>query len=307
MPAPVNTTNWRLGLGFSLITALMWGGLPISLKAVLGDMDSMTVTWYRFSLSALIALLWYGRSSGTAFKHLFSKALWPLTLLAVGGLLVNYIFYLLGLDRTTAAAAQIIIQLAPLCLLVGSVLIFKEKFSTLQWMGVIAFSLGLLLFFHHRLRTMVGTDESYLLGLVLLVLAAISWAIYGLAQKQLMKTVSTNQLLLLIYISGTLCFLPAAEPAQILQLDGLGLGMLLFASLNTIIAYGCFGMAMTHWEASRVSATITLAPLFTLLFVHMTNIVAPNYIQTEPLDWLNWLGALLVVSGSTLAALGNKD
>ena len=299
-------TNWRLGLGFSLITALMWGGLPISLKAVLGDMDSITVTWYRFSLSALIALLWYGHRSGAAIRRLLSPPLLPLTLLAVSGLLANYIFYLLGLAGTTAEAAQIMIQLAPLLLLIGSVWLFKEPFSPLQWLGVIAVSTGLLLFFHHRLRTLASVDDSYLLGLLLLVLAAITWAAYGLAQKQILKQVSANDLLLLIYLAGTLCFLPASSPQQIFLLDGVGLGMLAFASLNTIIAYGCFGLAMTRWEASRVSATITLAPLFTLLFVYLANALYPGYIQTEPLDWLNWLGAILVVAGSTLAALGNR-
>ena len=300
-------TNWRLGLGFSLITALMWGGLPISLKAVLGDMDSLTVTWYRFSLSALIALLWYGHRSGPAIRRLLSPPLLPLTLLAVAGLLANYIFYLLGLDGTTAEAAQIMIQLAPLLLLVGSVWLFKEPFSPLQWLGVIAISCGLLLFFHHRLRSLASVDDSYLLGLLLLVLAAITWAAYGLAQKKILKQASSNDLLLLIYLAGTLCFLPGSSPQQVFQLDGVGLAMLVFASLNTIIAYGCFGLAMTHWEASRVSATITLAPLFTLLFVYITNALYPGYIQTEPLDWLNWLGALLVVAGSTLAALGNRE
>jgi drug/metabolite transporter (DMT)-like permease len=299
-------TNWKLGLGFSLVTAIMWGGLPIALKVILGEMDSITVTWYRFSISAMIAVFWYGRRSVGSIKRLFSPPLWPFTLLAVSGLLVNYVFYLMGLDHTTAEAAQILIQLAPLLLLVGSVWLFKEPFSRLQWLGVMAFTLGLLLFFHHRLRTLASLDESYLLGLLLLILAAITWAGYGLAQKQLLKHVSANDLLLLIYIAGSLCFLPASSPSQVLQLDGLGLVMLAFAALNTIIAYGSFGIAMTYWEASRVSAIITLAPLLTLFLVFLSNALYPGFIQTEALDWLNWLGAGLVVGGSTLAALGNR-
>ena len=299
-------TDWRLGLGFSLVTAIMWGGLPVALKFVLGDMDSITVTWYRFSLSALIALIWYGHRSAGAIRRLLSPPLWPLTLLAVSGLLANYILYLTGLHHTTAEAAQILIQLAPLLLLVGSVWFFKESFSLLQWLGVAGFTVGLLLFFHHRLRTLASVDESYLLGMFLLILAAITWAGYGLAQKRLLKHVNANELLLLIYIAGALCFLPVSSPGQIMLLDDLGLAMLAFVSLNTIIAYGCFGMAMTHWEASRVSAVITIGPLLTLLFVYMSNVISPGHIETEPMDWLNWLGAILVVGGSTLAATGNR-
>lgn len=284
----------------------MWGGLPIALKVVLGEMDSITLTWYRFSLSALIALVWYGHRSIDAIRRLLRPPLWPLTLIATSGLLLNYIFYLTGLDHTTAEAAQILIQLAPLMLLLGSVWLFKEPFSALQWLGVMGFTAGLMLFFHHRLRDLAGVEEGYLLGLLLLLLAAVTWSGYGLAQKKLIKHVRANDLLLLLYIAGTLCFLPASSPAQILQLDSLGLMMLVFAALNTIIAYGSFGIAMTHWEASRVSAVITIAPLLTLLFVFLSNTLYPGFVQTETLDWMNWLGALLVVSGSTLAALGNK-
>ena len=300
------STNWRLGLGFSLVTAIMWGGLPIALKVVLGEMDSITVTWYRFSVSAAIAFFWYGHRSVDAIKRLLSRPLWPLTMLAIAGLLTNYIFYLTGLDRTTAEAAQILIQLAPLMLLVGSVWLFKEPFSALQWLGVIAITVGLLLFFHHRLRALANVDANYLIGMLLLLLAAATWASYGLAQKKLLKHVSAQDLLLLVYIAGTLCFLPASSPSQILQLDSLGLTMLVFASLNTIIAYGSFGIAMTHWETSRVSATITIAPLLTLLFVFLSNALYPGFIQAETLDWMSWLGAVLVVGGSTLAALGNR-
>ena len=298
--------DWRLGLGFSLVTVLMWGGLPIALKVVLGDLDTMTVTWYRFSISALIAIVWYGRRSLGAVKRMLRPPLWPLTLLAVAGLLANYIFYLIGLDHTTAEAAQILIQLAPLMLLLGSVWLFKEPFSVPQWLGVIAFSLGLLLFFHHRLLALATVDDSYLLGLFMLLLAAAAWAAYGLAQKQLLKHIGAQDLLILIYVAGAVCFLPAASPGQIQQLDGLGLGVLAFVALNTIIAYGSFGMAMTHWDASRVSAIIPITPLLTLFFVYLTNTFLPGYIQTEPLDWLNWLGALLVVAGSALAALGRR-
>jgi len=284
----------------------MWGGLPIALKVILGEMDSITVTWYRFSVSAVIVLFWYGHRSVDAISRLLSRPLWPLTMLAIAGLLANYIFYLTGLDQTTAEATQIVIQLAPLMLLVGSVWLFKEPFSALQWLGVIAFTAGLLLFFHQRLRALASVDVSYLIGMLLLLLAAASWASYGLAQKQLLKHVSANDLLLLIYIAGTLCFLPVSSPSQILQLDRLGLTMLAFASLNTIIAYGSFGIAMTHWETSRVSAVITIAPLLTILFVFLSNALYPGFIQAEPLDWMSWLGAVLVVGGSTLAAIGSR-
>jgi len=49
-----------------------------------------------------------------------------------------------------------------------------------------------------------------------------------------------------------------------LQLTQLQLWLLVFCCINTLIAYGCFAEAMNLWDASKVSATLALAPLFTI-------------------------------------------
>lgn len=299
-------THWRLGLGFSLITAVMWGLLPLALKGILEVMDPVTITWYRFVVSAVLAMLWYGHRSMAALRQLFSRQHRNLMIFATASLITNYLLYLFGLDFIHPSAAQIVIQLAPLLLLLGSVFIFKEDFSPAQWLGVLAFCLGLLLFFHHRLSNVVTTDSHYLLGIGLIIAAAISWAGYGLAQKQLLKFESTNDILLVIYIAGSIGYLPFAQPSLIFDLDGVQLSLLSFAALNTIISYGCFGLAMTYWEASRVSATITMTPLLTLLFIALLNLWYPHYIETETLDLLSWLGGILVVAGSIVAALAKR-
>ncbi|MBK6512284.1 MAG: hypothetical protein IPG06_24455 [Haliea sp.] len=44
-----------------------------------------------------------------------------LTMVAVLGLLANYLLYIVGLNHITPSASQILIQLAPLLFLIGSV------------------------------------------------------------------------------------------------------------------------------------------------------------------------------------------
>lgn len=293
--------NFKLGLGLSLTTAVMWGLLPLALKGVLDALDPITLTWYRFSVSAAIALIWYGHRSGKSLLAMLRPQYLPLTLTVLVGLLVNYVLYIFGLDYTTAGAAQITIQLAPLLLLVGSVWLFKEPFSPRQWGGVAAFSCGLILFFNQRMGG--EFNEQYLLGIALVLGAALSWTGYGLAQKKLLTHFKPQDILLLIYLCGTLVFLPASDPGAVTSLTPLQLALLAFASLNTIIAYGAFAQSMAHWEASRTSAIITLAPLLTLLFVQPVSWWAPDFMETEPLNWLSWLGAALVVGGSIVAAI----
>ncbi len=299
------TQNWRLGLGFALITAVFWGLLPFALKELLAHLDAITITWFRFSAAALIAVFWYGRRSVGGIKRLLSPASLPLTLLTVAALLVNYVLFVYGLSFVTPAAAEIIINTSPLLLLLGSILFFKEAFSARQWFGVVLFSIGMLLFFHHRLRDLVSTDPDYLFGLGIVFLGGVLWACYGLGQKLILRKEKANDLLLLIYIAGSLVYLPFAAPLGIIEFDGLLWAILLFASLNTIIAYGSFGIAMSNWDASRVSAVITIAPLITLGFGWLMDAIWPGSVHIEPMDALNWLGGMLVVVGSIVAALSD--
>ncbi len=297
------TTNWKLGLGFSLVTVVMWGLLPLALKAILEVMDPVTISWYRFSLSAIIALLWYGHQRGAAVKSLLFSSVWPLTLAAIVGLLGNYLLYIWGLDHINPGAAQILIQLAPLLLLIGSVVIFKEGFSVMQWLGVVGLCGGMLLFFHQRFTNIVLTTDNYLAGVGLIIAAAVTWSVYGLAQKQLLTMHHTKDILLLICVAGTVVLLPLSEPQQIRALNPTQLMLLVFCGLNTIIAYGSFGLAMSYWQSSRVSAVLPIAPLLTLLFTFGLNHWQLADIPSEPMDWLSSLGALLVVGGAAVAAL----
>ncbi|MCB1843555.1 MAG: DMT family transporter [Halioglobus sp.] len=297
--------NWQLGLAFALVTALMWGVLPLAMTLILGRMDPVTITWYRFSLSALIALLWYGWRSGPALGRLLRGEHRGWALLAVFGLTGNYLLYISGLQFLTPGAAQIIVQFAPLLLLLASVALLGERFYRVQWLGIGLFSGGLLLFFHQRLGNSVVTDAGYLTGLALMIGAAVVWTVYGLAQKQLLVAHHAKDILLLICLGGSALLLPFAEPAQVLALTTRETLLLVFCGLNTIVAYGCFGLAMSYWDASRVSAVIPLTPLFTLLFTWALNHAFDAGIAAEPLDWLATAGALLVVAGSACVTRSN--
>ncbi|MEM9254674.1 MAG: DMT family transporter [Pseudomonadota bacterium] len=299
-------THWRAGLGFSLTTALMWSLLPLALKEILTAMDPVTITWYRVSLSALVALVWYGYRSGRELSAMVFSRHCPISLLIVAGLMGNYLLYIWGVDRVTAGAAQLLIQLAPLILLLGGVLMFKESFTRRQWFGLGAGVCGMLLFFHPRMDGSVATDARYVEGVIMLIGAAILWSFYGLAQKQLLKRFHAKDILLLICLSGTLLMLPWAQPAQILNLSLWQTLVLLFCGVNTIVAYGAFGLAMSYWEASRVSAVIAITPLLTLAITWGLNTFTNAEIPAEPLGLLGSLGALLVVTGSTMVAMAGR-
>jgi drug/metabolite transporter (DMT)-like permease len=297
------TGRWKLGLTLALIAAVFWGVLPIALKLALEGMDAYTITWYRFAIAGVVLAAILGISGGLPPVRTLKRRTWLLLVLALAGLTGNYVLYLLSLLHTTPAVAQVVIQLGPVFFLLGGVLVLKERFSRGQWIGFVALVAGLLLFFNMRLGQLLVVSEGTGLGVSLLVAAAIVWAVYGLAQKQLTRTFRPQQILLLIYVGAIVVLFPLAAPGSIRGLTGLQFWMLVFSSANTLIAYGAFAEALDHWEVSRVAAVLALAPLFTLTGTRLVNRFTPGLLPPEGLGILSVFGALLVVVGSIISAL----
>ncbi len=305
----MHTTSgqWKLGLLLSLATAVLWGLLPIALKGLLFYMDAVTITWLRFLIAGVLLGTYLMYRKNLPLMSLFSrKSVLLLTLVVVVGLLGNYLVYMLGLSKVSPGSAQVMIQTAPMLLLLGGLIIFKENFRPQQWLGLVTFCVGLVLFFNQRFDELLNTQHEFTVGLFLIFIAGVLWAAYALAQKQLLLHFSSEQIMIIVYVIGSLVFIPASDANLIFGLDSLGWFLLLFCGANTLFAYGAFAEALAHWEASRVSATLAITPLLTLLFMHITHLYAPNYMQPEPLNDISIIGAFIVVVGSAITALSKK-
>lgn len=296
--------NWKLGLALALTTALMWGLLPIAVKDLLVTLDPWTITFYRFSGAAVMMgfLLW--RKNQLPKLKRRSWRFWMLLAIAIIGLCANYILFLLGLERTTPATTQVLIQLAPMLLLLGGLWLFKEKFSRIQWFGFFTFVIGLGLFFNQRLPEVLAMRSTYAFGSFLVVGAAVTWAAYALAQKQLLVHLSSFGIMWLILCVGSAGFVWLADLGSVTRLDLIGWGMLIFSSLNTAIAYGAFAEALAHWEASRVSAVLSLTPVITVICLEALAWMFPSRFTQESLNILTIVGIFVVVAGSAMTALG---
>ncbi|MBK1990653.1 DMT family transporter [Sphaerospermopsis aphanizomenoides BCCUSP55] len=298
--------RWRLGLGLSLLTVFLWGILPIALKVTLQALDVYTVIWFRFLMSfVLLAIYLYVQQKLPSLEQLRTNS-WQLLAIATIFLAGNYFLFMQGLALAGAVNAEVIIQLATVLLGFGGLVIFKERYTLRQWFGVSVLTVGFLLFFKAQLTNLITAQGQYLLGSGLIVIGAVSWAIYALAQKQLLQSLSSANIMLIIYGGCTLLFTPFAKINTIFTLDILHLGMLLFCGLNTLIAYGAFAESLEHWEASRVSAILALAPLITLIAVWLVSSIFPTLILPEHITLVGIIGAFLVVSGSVTIALGKS-
>lgn len=299
----VSSGRWFLGLVLALVTAVLWGILPIKLKEVLKVMDPVTVTWYRLVVSGSLLFLYLAATRRLpTFRPLGRKGGW-LVALAIGGLLGNYVLYLMGLRMLTPGTTQLVIQVAPILLLLGSLFVFKERFSLGQALGLLVLVSGFGLFFNQRLEELFTSLGSYTTGVLIVLGAAFVWTFYGLGQKQLLTVWNSMQVMMVIYLGCALLLTPWVSPLEALQLSPLQGWLLLACCLNTLVAYGAFAEALAHWEASRVSATLAITPLVTFASVAVAASLWPDHVHPEQINGLAYGGAVLVVLGSALTAL----
>jgi drug/metabolite transporter (DMT)-like permease len=300
------TGRTGLGVALTLTTVALWSVLPLGLRIALGGLGAATLTWSRFVTAALVlGTVLTVQGTLPPFRR-FGRHDWLLLAVATVFLCINYLLYVLGLDRTNAGTAQVVIQLAPLLLAVGGVFVYGERLRAPQWLGFATMFAGFVLFSYEQISHLVGMLDRYYAGLVYIVLAAIAWAVYGLAQKQLLDRMRPPQVLLCLYVGGALVFAPLAEPARLLRLTPTELAALVFCIANMLGSYGTFAEALVHLEASRVSALLAIVPLSTLASIWVARLVVPSLVAPEPLTPLAVLGAAFVVSGSLAAALGRR-
>lgn len=300
----ISSGRWAYGLFLALLTAVLWGILPVKLKQVLQIMDPVSVTWYRLLVSGSLLFAWLGaRRNLPSFAALGRRGKW-LVAVCVLGLTGNYVLYLIGLNLVSAGTAQLVVQIGPVLLLIGGVLVFKERFTQGQGIGLALLIVGFGLFFNQRLDELLTSLGAYTTGVLVILAASSVWVFYALGQKQLLTVWSSRQVMMVIYLFCALLLTPWAQPLEVLQLSALQGWMLLACCLNTLVAYGAFAEALAHWEASRVSATLAITPLVTFGAVALAAWLWPAYVSAEQINGLGYFGALVVVAGSALTALG---
>jgi drug/metabolite transporter (DMT)-like permease len=292
----------RYGAGLAFISVIFWGILPIVLKVLIERIDVFTIVWFRFLGAAVIISLFIVRRYGIAPLFKIRGVVILLTIVTILGLGGNYVTYALGVKYMSPGMAVVMIQISPMLLILGGLVLFRERFNPVQWIGLGVLLGGLILFFHDRIGEIFSGINNLSIGLIVIMISALVWAIYAMAQKQLLRFFPSEIVMARIYIGGMILFFPLAHPERILDLDPVRIGLLVFSSINTVIAYGCFSEALEHLEVSRIGLIVAITPLITLGAAAAAALLFPEYLSPENLDYLSIIGACLVVMGSMLGS-----
>lgn len=293
------------GFLYALLASMTWGTLPLAVQPLLATINAQTLVWYRFWVAGLGLLLFFTFTKRLPKAKAFSPRVFKLIFLGVCGLAANFFLFSEALNYISPTTNQVLWQLAPFTMILCGVMIFKEKFGRHQKIGLILLLIGLTAFFNERMNEILQFGD-YAIGILISASAAIIWVCYGIAQKLLSATFSSQQILMIIYLGCGMALSPFVAPSQLLEINGFLIGCFLYCCVNTFIGYGAYAEALNYWDASKVSVVTILLPIFTMIFSHLGHWLMPEFVPKLTMNWLSYLGAFIVVAGTILSAVGHK-
>ena len=196
-------------------------------------------------------------------------------------------------ESTTAMNISLIYAASPVMIALGAVWWLGERFSLRQSLGVVLAMAGVVhVVVQGQWRALA--EVQWVLGDLLIVVAAMSWAAYALMQKKWVSPLGSTARLAAMCAGGVVVLLPFAlweltlESTPPLTPTALWL-MVLAALLPGVVAYWVYGWTQKVLGASRVAVTLYLGPLYTA--------VAAWLILNEPMGWFHLLGGLMILAG----------
>lgn len=298
--------NHKLGLLLVGMAVFCWGILPIGLKLATQFTDGLTLTWLRFGAALLVTFGLQAATGGLAGFEALTRGDWCKLVIAGLLLITNYNTFVWSLDHIAPSSAQLNFQVAPFFLIFGGVVLYGERVKLVQWLLLAVLAVGMVLFFHPHLQLSASTVQgNALTGISLVLLSALAWSIYALLQKSLLNKISSQNILLVIYVMGFVVMAPATELQGLQTISAGDWAVVAFCCLNTLVAYGAFAQSMKHLDTVQVSALVALSPVVSWAAAIVCVLMAwwPEVIIDPNLDALSIVGMLMVLGSAILVPL----
>lgn len=278
-----------------LLNVLIWGLNFSVMKGAFREFLPLAFNGLRFVLASLLVLILVRLIEG---RVSIQRKDWP-AFVALGliGNTLYQIFFVIGLDHSTAGNASLILALSPIFVALFGSFLREEKITRRAWLGIWASLLGLVL--------VIGGGESgfkfgfeTLSGDLLVLLATLCWAIYTIRSKPLLGKYSPLALTAITMVIGTLALIPFSVPAivaqdwQIISLQSwLALGY--SVTMAIVLAYVIWSFGVQRLGGARTAIYSNLVPVVgtTLAF----------FLLGEKLGWLQLLGGVIIIFGIILA------
>jgi drug/metabolite transporter (DMT)-like permease len=279
------------------VLVLSWGLNFAIIKSAFADLPPLAFNALRFTLAAVLLLIVLRALEGS--PQIRRADLRGLLLLGLVGHAGFQSLFILGLSRTSAAHAALILAMAPLFVGALAVVLGLERSSARMWVGLVIAFAGMFVLIEGRARAApVPAGPSTLTGDLLSSGATLCWAGYTVLARPFLTRISPLRLTTVTLIFGLPVIVASGIPGLVhLNWSAIRLsawGALGYSTLfAVVISYVIWSVLVQAIGSSRTAAVSNLVPVVAL--------VSAWALLGEPLGWVQVVGAAVVLFGVWLA------
>lgn len=274
-----------------LLMALIWGVNFVVVKFATGLVPPLAFNEVRVTLAAVALLILAGLRRGAWPKRRVALALVGLGMLGNG---IYQLFYILGISRTRAGDASLLIAATPAFIALIGRMRGIEHVGKKAWMGIVLSIVGIGFV---STAAVHASAQSSLVGDLLILAGSLCWAIYTVLLKPYTHEVDGITLSALTMVGGSLALAVFAWRAVLVQpwvsTPPAAWGAMAFSGIGAlVIAYLFWYRGVRVIGPTRTAMYSNLQPIFAVAAAWMI-------LGELPTIWQG-VGAASIMSGLAL-------
>ncbi len=280
--------------------AFIWGVNFSVVKVSLVEMSPLAFNSLRFTLASALTLGALRLVEGDiGFAR---KDWWRLLGLGIIGNTCYQLFFINGVNLTTAGNSSLILASTPIFVSIIGTIVGLERLGKRAWLGIFLSFLGIaaIVFCSGQDLSLAGGTT---LGDLLILGAAMCWSVYTVLAKPFMERYSPLKMTALAMVSGTffldLCSVPAWLAQDWAAVSWKGwLGLAFSSSMGIALAYIIWNLGVGKVGGSRTAVYSNLVPVVALITAWLT--------LGERIFLLQIVGAIVIFVGIYLTRSGKR-
>jgi drug/metabolite transporter (DMT)-like permease len=276
---------------YMLMAVFVWAMNFAFIKIALREFSPFAFNGIRLTVASvvLILILILSKQGFGVDK----RDLWKLIILGIIGNTIYQVFFIHGINITTASSTAIIMAMTPVSVALLSSLLKHERLHWVAWLGIGLSFVGFYLVITDQPGTFIFSWES-LKGDMLIFFGNIVWAIYTVFSKPLLGRISPLKWSSLTLAVGMLFYIPFCVPAFTRQ----DFSQISFKAWSILIYSALFALAFSYvaWYASvkRIGNSKTaiygnVTPIMTVVFAYV--------VIAEKISLWQAIGAFIILTG----------
>jgi drug/metabolite transporter (DMT)-like permease len=279
-----------------IIAMIFWGGSWVSAKVTVNIAPGMTMTigFLRFFTASIFFMILLFITGPRPIRIFRLENLRLLFFVGLTGIFGYGVFFLTGMNFTTAAQGSIIAGVNPASVSLAAHIIHHERLSRRwQYSGFILAFAGVV--FVVGIQALIEFNMQYLIGNLFILGAILTWGLYSSIGKEAMKTLTPLEVNAGGAIIGSMLFGLGALNEQFWVYPAkyepvFWMNILYLGIFVTVVGFLFYLTGIKELGATRAGGFINLVPVFGTLFSAL-------FMPEDAIYWTFGIGLALVVIG----------